>query len=92
MNGLTIPMPHTHTKIRQLAVRMLCFILGKKQPDTFDNIFQAKALVRKIFDGEKLFRTLQPTLLQIFCKIILNSKVVRKSIIDPDGQLLEELF
>ena len=29
-------------------------------------------------------RTLPTTLLQTFCKIILNSKVIIKSIIDPD--------
>ena len=38
----------------------------------------------KIFIGEMLIRTLPTSLLQIFCKIILNSKVIVKSIIDPD--------
>ena len=40
--------------------------------------------IGKIFEGEMLIRTLPTTLLQIFCKIILNSKVIVKSIIDPD--------
>ena len=37
-----------------------------------------------IFEGEMLIRTLSTTLLQIFCKIILISKVIIESIIDPD--------
>ena len=41
-------------------------------------------LKHKIFQGEMLFRTLPTTLLQIFCKIILNSKVIVKRIFDPD--------
>ena len=40
-------------------------------------------MVRKVFDGEMLIRTLATTLLQIFCKIILNSNIIGKSIIDP---------
>ena len=37
-----------------------------------------------------LFRTLPTTLLQIFSKIILNSKVSVKSILDPDDNFLEK--
>ena len=39
---------------------------------------------REIFDGEMLIKTLPPTLLQIFCEIFHISKVIVKSIVDPD--------
>ena len=39
---------------------------------------------RKIFDGDMFMRILLTTLLQIFCKIILNSKTVVISIGVPD--------
>ena len=48
-----------------------------------DNL-AGKSKVEKIFEGEMLFRTSQTTLLQMFYKIFLNSKVIIKSIIDPD--------
>ena len=35
-------------------------------------------------DGKIFIRTLTTTLLQIFCKIILNSEVIVKSILNPD--------
>ena len=47
-----------------------------------------KSKVGKVFDGEMLIRTLPITLLQIFCQIILNFKVIALSIIDPDDTLL----
>ena len=37
-----------------------------------------------MFDEEKLIRTQQRTLLQIFCEVMLNSKVVLKLTIGPD--------
>ena len=37
-----------------------------------------------MFDGEMLIKTLPPTLLQIFCEIFHISKVIVKSIVDPD--------
>ena len=43
-----------------------------------------KSIVKKIFDGEMLIRSLPTTLLEIFCKIMVISKVILKSIIDPD--------
>ena len=42
----------------------------------------------KLFEAEMLIRTLPTTLLQIFRKIIVNSKVIEKSIKDPDDNLL----
>ena len=48
--------------------------------------------MKKIFDGEMLIMTLPTTLLENICKIIFNSKVIYKSITDPDDNLLEELF
>ena len=50
----------------------------------------ALSLIGKLFEGEMLFRTLPITLLQIFSKIILNSKISAKSILDPDDNLLEK--
>ena len=41
-------------------------------------------MVGKIFEGGMLIRILPTTPLQIFCKIILNSQVIVKSIIGPD--------
>ena len=40
--------------------------------------------MRKIFQGEMSIRILSTTIFQIFCKIILNFKVIVKGIIDPD--------
>ena len=44
-------------------------------------------MVWKIFDGEMFIRILQPTLFQIFSKIILNFQDIFKSIKDPDDNL-----
>ena len=44
-----------------------------------------------MFQEGMLIRTSPTTLLQIFCKIILNSQVIVKSIIDPDNNLVELL-
>ena len=41
----------------------------------------SKSVVRKMFDGEMLIGTLLTTLLQVFCKIIDNLKVIVKSVI-----------
>ena len=54
---------------------------SKKQPDNFDKILQVKM-------GEMLFKRLPTTLLQIFSKNILNSKVIVKSFIYPDNNSL----
>ena len=40
--------------------------------------------MKKIFDGEMFIMTLPTTLLENICKIIFNSKVIFKSITDPD--------
>ena len=58
---------------------------GQNQPVKFDEIFLPfKSLIGKLFEGEMLFRTLPISLLQIFSKIILNSKDSAKGILDPD--------
>ena len=41
-------------------------------------------MIGKNFEGEMLIRTVPTTVLQIYYKITLNSKVIIKSIIDPD--------
>ena len=43
-------------------------------------ILAHKSKIRKIFDGVKSIRTLPRTLLQIFCKAIINFK----GILDPE--------
>ena len=48
--------------------------------------------MKKIVDGEMLIMTLPTTLLENICKITFNSKVIYKSITDPDDNLLEELL
>ena len=50
----------------------------------FDEIFEGKSKVKKIFEGEMFIRTLLITLLQIFSKIILNFRLIVKSSIDSD--------
>ena len=49
------------------------------------NLIPGKSIFREIFEGMIFYRTIPTTLLQIFCKIILNSKVIVKSIVVPDG-------
>ena len=56
---------------------------GWKQPDIIFYL-AGNSIVKKLFDGEMLIRTLPTTLLQIFCNIILNSKVIDENILDPD--------
>ena len=53
---------------------------GLSQRYNFDEIFLVKSLFVKIFEREML----TTTLLQIYCKIVLNSKVIVKSIFVPD--------
>ena len=45
--------------------------------------FSSESLVWKMFEGEMLIITLSTTLLEIFCKIILNFQVIVKSFTDP---------
>ena len=47
-----------------------------------------ESILKKNFDGDMLIRTLPATFLEKNCKIIVNSKVIIKSIIDPDDNLL----
>ena len=44
----------------------------------------SKNIAGKIFEGEVLIRTLPPTLLKLFCKIIFNSKVIVNGLKDTD--------
>ena len=61
---------------------------SQKPTDNFPEIYLAKVMsVRRIFEGEMLFKILSTTLLQIFCKIIFDPKVFIKSIIDPDDNI-----
>ena len=59
---------------------------GQKKPDNFDEILQSKVTLRKIFVGEMSFRTFPITLLHIFCKIVSISKVIVRSIEEPDDK------
>ena len=49
---------------------------------------KAKSKVQKICEGEMLIRILPTTLLQIFCKIILYSKVINKNMVHPDNNFI----
>ena len=42
----------------------------------------------KGFEGEMLSRTLSTTLLQIYCKVVLKSKVMVRSNDDPDDNIV----
>ena len=46
----------------------------------------------RTFDGEMSIRTLPSNLHQIFCKIILDSIINVKMIMDPDDNFLEEIL
>ena len=52
-----------------------------KWPDNFDEILQAKAKFGRYL--KRKYHSEQTTLIQIFCKILLNSIVIIRSIIDP---------
>ena len=52
--------------------------------DNFGDISLIKAKVKKIFEEELFIWTPSTTLLQIFFKFLLNSKVIFKSMIGPD--------
>ena len=59
--------------------------IGQNQLDNFGEIFQAKAYLGKYLKEKYLSEQYQQlTLHHIFCKIILNYKVIPKSILDPD--------
>ena len=74
-----------------------CFILNaflthkcSQQPKTTWQFWwnpSGESIVWKIIEGEKSIRTLQTTFLWIFCEIILNSKVIVKSILDPGNNI-----
>ena len=51
-----------------------------------------KNIFRKIFDGEMFIRISIITLLQIFCKINLNSEIVVISIRDPDDNFWRDPY
>ena len=52
---------------------------------------EGKAKLRKIFQGEMFMRTILRILHQIFPKIILNFKLIVKSIIGPDNNFWRTL-
>ena len=56
---------------------------SQKQSDTYDEFFKRKHSLKKIFEGEMLIRTLPITLLQIFCEITFNSRII----VDPDNNI-----
>ena len=49
-------------------------------------------LKSSMLNWEMLIRTSQPTLLQRFCKILLNSQVIVKSVKDPDDNFWSKLY
>ena len=61
------------------------------QPDIAEKNTAVKGKVGIISEGEMSFRTSPTTLLQIFCNMIFNSKVIIDSIIDPDDNVLIDI-
>ena len=59
-------------------------LLAPKSSLTILMRLAGKGIDGKIFYGEMLIKTLPKTLLQIVCNIIVNSKVIVKSILVPD--------
>ena len=45
-----------------------------------------EAILWKIFEGEMLISTKLTTLLEIFCELMLNSKVIFKNIVGQDAR------
>ena len=47
--------------VSKSRVKMLILYRGQKQPDDFNNIFETKKKIQKVFGGDMLIRTL-PTI------------------------------
>ena len=71
-------------KCTDMRILSHCFQCPKTAWQFWKNL-SGKSIFRKIFKGEIFIRTIPTTLLQISCKIILNSKVIVKSIRDPEN-------
>ena len=75
-----------------LTVNPLMLTSRPKAAWQYSQNLSRKSIVRTIFDGETLIRRLTTTLLQIFCIILFNSKVIAKSILDPDDNFPGTIF
>ena len=74
--------------IHPLTLTMASF----KQPGYISEILKAIEYFGKRIIGKLLIRIVTTTLLQIFCKIILNSKVIIKSRIKPDNSFMRRIL
>ena len=81
------------TRLLSAAVNINELILALAKISLKVLMSSAKGKVGKIPKGEKLVGTLQTTLFQIFFfKSVLHSKVIVKSIIDPDDNFFDSDF
>ena len=57
--------------------------------DILDNTFHSKAYFWKIHQGEMFIKTKLIILIKMFCRFLLDSKVIFKSAIDPDDYFMK---
>ena len=67
-----------------MEITQKCAISAAKTAWRFWKFLSNKSIIRKIFEGEMLFRTQPTILLQIFCEFVIHSQVIFESIIGPE--------
>ena len=67
-----------------MTFRLIFMSVALKITSLFWGYLSNKSSFKKIFEGEMFITTLYTTLLQIFCELLLNSKVIPKHITGPD--------
>ena len=77
--------------MKKMCINLIMNTTAKSSQTILLNL-AGKRKIGKIFEGEMLIRILPTTLLQIFCKIILISQAIVKSIENPDDNFLEEFL
>ena len=70
--------------ISQVPLAPINACRGQKQPDNMRKSCRQKHIWEKI-EGEMFIRTLLKTLLQIFCKLIPNFKIISDNSLVPDN-------
>ena len=87
------PIKVNHARTASLIIHLIMPHTPPSQPERSNAAWQiwwnhsGKSKYWKIFEGEMSIRTLAATLIHIFCKIILDSWIIVKSIVDPDDNL-----
>ena len=75
-----------------MIILLLVPTAAKTSPKILDDISQALNTIDKIFEREMLITILPTTFFEMFCKIILNSKVIVKKYHRSRRQFLDELL